>query len=246
MSSTSLRLTGRWPAFARTLIQLLIPIVLVLTNVRLLMTDAFVRLEYSMPGFPTDSYGFSKEDRLHWAPIARAYLLNDAGTEFLADLRFESGEPVYNERELRHMDDVKRLTQAALRLWAACLATVLLLLVGLWWRGRRQDALRGLSGGGRLTLGGMVLLGAGLVFTFSTVFVGFHRLFFEGDTWLFYYSDTLIRLFPERFWRDVFLLLAGATLAEAVALHLLATRRLRADLARPGRGAPRPEAGNTP
>jgi integral membrane protein (TIGR01906 family) len=92
----------------------------------------------------------------------------------------------------------------------------------------------------------MVLLGAGLVFTFSTVFVGFHRLFFEGDTWLFYYSDTLIRLFPERFWRDVFLLLAGATLAEAVALHLLATRLLRADLARPGRGAPRPEAGNTP
>ena len=61
----------------------------------------------------------------------------------------------------------------------------------------------------------------GLLVTFSTVFVSFHRIFFEGATWLFLYTDTLIRLFPERFWQDAFIILAGSTLAEAVALLLL-------------------------
>jgi len=227
MTTAPRSLAGLWPTFARRLVQVLVPIVLVLTLVRMLLTEAFVRFEYSMPGFPADRYGFSTEDRLHWAPIALDYLLNDSGTEFLGDLRFADGRPVYNERELRHMDDVKLLVQAALRVWAAGLATVVLLVGALWWRGHRQEALRGLSAGGLLTLGVMVLLGLGLLSAFSTVFVGFHRIFFEGDTWLFYYSDTLIRLFPERFWRDVFLLLAGGTLVEAVALYWAATRLQR-------------------
>ena len=37
---------------------------------------------------------------------------------------------------------------------------------------------------------------------FFSFFAGFHSLFFEGDSWLFLYSDTLIRLFPIRFWQD--------------------------------------------
>ncbi len=246
MRATRIRLTDRWPAFARTGIQLLMPVVLVLTNVRLLMTRAFIRIEYAMPGFPADPYGFSAEDRLHWAPIALDYLLNDAGTEFLADLRFENGEPVYNDRELRHMDDVKRLTQAALRVWGACLATGALLTIGLGWRGRRAEVLRGLSRGGLLTIGGMAVLGAGLALSFSSVFVGFHRLFFQGDTWLFRYTDTLIRLFPERFWRDAFLFIAGATLAEALALVFVAGRLQSTLATRSGPVASRTEAGDVP
>ena len=47
---------------------------------------------------------------------------------------------------------------------------------------------------------------------FRAFFTAFHRVFFEGDTWLFHYSDTLIRLFPERFWQDAFLWLGGLSL----------------------------------
>lgn len=35
------------------------------------------------------------------------YLTNDEGIEFLGDLKFPDGSPVYNERELHHMVDVK-------------------------------------------------------------------------------------------------------------------------------------------
>jgi integral membrane protein (TIGR01906 family) len=71
---------------------------------------------------------------------------------------------------------------------------------------------RSVCRGGWLTL---ALLGAILLFVllaFSVIFVLFHNIFFESGTWTFLYSDTLIRLFPERFWRDTFLavgLLAG-------------------------------------
>ena len=59
------------------------------------------------------------------------------------------------------------------------------------------------------TLAVVVLVGMfilpGLFWSF---FAGFHAIFFEGDTWQFAYSDTLIRLFPLRFWQDAFLFAA--------------------------------------
>jgi integral membrane protein (TIGR01906 family) len=51
---------------------------------------------------------------------------------------------------------------------------------------------------------------------FDGLFTAFHHLFFEGDTWLFYYSDSLIRLFPMRFWRDAFILTGGITILLAL------------------------------
>src|SRR4030042_5693026 len=101
-----------WLTAARWLLQVLIPVVLVLTSVRLLLTRGFIRLEYSLPGFPEDRYGFTQADRLQQAPIALDYLLNDAGVDFLGDLTFADGSPVYNARQPRHMHDVKRVGRA--------------------------------------------------------------------------------------------------------------------------------------
>src|SRR3989304_2513397 len=84
-----------------------VPVVLILTTVRLLLTPLFVSVEYSTPGFPDDPYGFTREERVRLAEIARAYLFNDAGPEFLADVRDPNGIALYNPRELSHMVDVK-------------------------------------------------------------------------------------------------------------------------------------------
>lgn len=213
-----------WARWIRTILAIALPAVLLLTNVRLLGTDLLLRAEYRRAGFPPDPYGLSVVDRIRWAAVARDYLLNDAGIEFLGDLRFDDGAPVYNDRELRHMEDVKQLVQITLKAWlwsaGAVLAAALVLVV----TGRGREARRGLQLGGRLTGIVMLVLIVGLVAAFSVVFVGFHRIFFEGDTWLFLYSDTLIRLFPEQFWRDAFLFVALTSLGEA-ALILAATRR---------------------
>lgn len=201
------------------IVSILVPIALVLSAVRLLITPAYVRFEYAMPGFPEDRYGFTLEDRLRWSRPSVEYLTNDEGISFLAELRFDEGETVpmpsceymedctliYNERELSHMVDVKNVVGVAMRIWVASL--IGLLVLGIWaWRAEWwSDYRRAVGRGGWLTV---LLLGAIILFVliaFGAIFVLFHQIFFESGTWTFFYSDTLIRLFPERFWRDTFL-----------------------------------------
>jgi len=143
----------------------LIPVVLVLTNVRLLMTHTFPDIEYSLPGFPDDTYGISKADRLKYSKLSIDYLLNNEGIEWLAALRFPEGvvappescpayldgdcNRFYNDRELQHMLDVKIVTTWALRVWAVA-GVLCLLSVGLLYYAGQKASLRGalLSGSG--------------------------------------------------------------------------------------------------
>jgi len=209
------------------LVALLVPLALIGMGLRVLLTPLFLRIEYNMPYFPPDEYGFTKEDRLKWAPYALNYLLNSADISYLGDLKFDDGTPLYNERELSHMADVKRVAQGALRVWYVSLG--LLALLGLWaWRADWMQAYRlGLMRGGWLMVGLAVVVGLIVVVgisinpnVFWNFFAGFHSLFFEGNSWLFLYSDTLIRLFPLRFWQDAILLAAIITLGGGIALGL--------------------------
>jgi integral membrane protein (TIGR01906 family) len=207
------------------LVTILVPVALVMTAVRLMMTPAFLQIEYNMPGFPDDRYGFTKQERLHWSNIALDYLLNSQGISFLGDLRFENGQPVYNQRELSHMVDVKRTVQAALLVWYVSL--LLLIALGLWaWRGGWLQFYRGgLARGGWLTV---LLVGSIILFvaiSFSVFFVAFHNVFFKAGTWTFLYSDTLIRLFPERFWRDIFIYVGVLSVGAGLGLALGLRRR---------------------
>lgn len=215
LSSKSLPLLG-W------FVTLLTPIVLALSVVRLLLFPAYLEIAYRLPGFPPDLYGFTFEERLHWARFGVEYLTNNAGIEYLADLRFPNGGQVpsfscqymddcnklYNARELEHMVDVKNLV--VLTLWVWRIALIGLLALALWARfgGWLPHFLRALARGGRLTtlLTGVIGLSAALAF--GVIFVAFHQIFFSEGTWSFYWTDTLIRLYPERFWRDIFLIVA--------------------------------------
>ena len=206
-------------------ITLSIPVALVLTAVRLMMTPAFLHLEYGTPNFPEDFYGFTKADRLVWSKIAVEYLLNDKSISFLGDLKFPDGSPLYNERELGHMVDVKNTVKGALTVWYISLAA--LLGLGLWaWIGRWWQVYRGgVARGGLLTAGLVGLLIAFVLISFGVLFVAFHNIFFAAGTWLFEYSDTLIRLFPERFWRDIFIYVGLFSLATGLALYFIFRNR---------------------
>jgi integral membrane protein (TIGR01906 family) len=202
------------------LVAVLVPVALVLAAVRAMMTPAFLHFEYNLPGFPEDPFGFTKEDRLYWAQFAVDYLVNSAGIEYLADLRFENGAPFYNERELSHMLDVKNTTRIALSVWYLSLAALVVLGVWAWRAGWLAEYRRGLSRGGFLTV---ILLGAVVLFvllSFRVIFVAFHQVFFQAGTWMFEFSDSLIRMFPEQFWRDIFLYVGGLSLVAGLALGI--------------------------
>jgi integral membrane protein (TIGR01906 family) len=206
-------------------VTIIIPMALIGLSIRVLLLPVFYQIEYKMPYFPPDEYGFTKADRLKWAPYAVNYLINTADISYLGDLKFDDGSPLYNERELQHMLDVKNVTRSALRLWYLSLALLAGLGVWAWFGNWWQYFLLGLKRGGWLMVGLAVTIGVIVVIgiavnpnVFDEFFVLFHSLFFEGNSWLFYFSDTLIRLFPIRFWEDAFLLAAIIALGGGLAL----------------------------
>jgi len=224
-----------WNALAlRLLLTLALPPLLVLTSVRLVMTGWFVQIEYHRPGFPADRYGFSREDRLHYAPFAVRYLHNDAGISYLGDLTFSDGSPLFNERELQHMADVKTVTRAAFQVQRALLvaagASALLLARR---RATRRALWRALGDGGLITIALIIVLGVLVVASWNLFFDSFHALFFEGDTWVFRTSDSLIRLFPEQFWFDAALTVAFLTVSASLLAMLVAWRMERRTSAAP-------------
>lgn len=191
------------------LTSLLTPILLLGLALRALLTPAFLEIEYRLPGFPADEYGFSIQDRLRYAPYALEFLVEGHPPSYLGALTFPNGEPLFNQREISHLEDVRVVTRGALAVWYATL--LLALGLGGWAKAGNwgADFLRGLQRGGRLAVALVAGLGAFAALAFWQFFTLFHGLFFEGDSWLFLYSDTLIRLFPIRFWQDAFLA-AGA------------------------------------
>lgn len=187
------------------LITILTPIVLMLTAVRLLLTPAFIWLEYHTPSFPPDPFGFTLQDRLYWSQVSLDYLLNDEDISFFGDLQLDNSVPLYNDRELKHMVDVKNVVQSALKVEYTSVGLIVAVGVWAWFGGWRREFSRAMWRGGWLTV---ILVGLTIMLvllSFGFFFVAFHEVFFDPGTWMFAYSDTLIRLFPERFWRDTFL-----------------------------------------
>jgi integral membrane protein (TIGR01906 family) len=200
------------------IVTLLTPLAIIMLGVRLLLVPAFIPIEYHMPGFPADTFGFTTEDRIRWATPSLEYLVNDQGIGYLAGLMFDNGTPIYNARELSHMQDVKSVVQKLLYVWDGAL--LLLAVFGVWaWKANWLDGYRsGWRRGGFLTI--LLLVGFSIfaATSFWDFFSWFHSLFFSGDSWLFAYSDTLIRLFPVRFWEDCFAYIAGFAFIVGLAL----------------------------
>ena len=213
------------PTILSYLVSLLVPLALIGAALRILLSPIFINIEYRMPYFPVDEYGFTQQDRLQWAPFALEYLVNGSDISFLGDLKFADGTALYNERELSHMADVKNVVINALGVWTISLIILAVLAIfanrGKWM----PDYINGLRRGGMWMIGLAVALGLvsgiGILLNpdiFFGFFTLFHQIFFTGDSWLFYYSDTLIRLFPIRFWQDAFLWAAILALGGGVGL----------------------------
>ena len=194
-----------WKNAGKTIIAISIPFFLLMTAIRLLITPLYPEIEYRMPYFPPDPYGFTLEDRLKWSKISIEYLLNDADLSFLASQKLDAQTPLYNERELQHMLDVKILVQQMITVWTILSGIYVILLAWAWRRRWLKDLFEAFSWGGKGTITLIILILVSVALNFNALFTTFHQVFFEGNSWLFLYSDSLIRLFPLPFWRDAFI-----------------------------------------
>lgn len=232
-----------FPKILSWITTLILPVVIVLAVARLIDTPWFLDFEYRTPGFPADPYGFTFQERLNYAKLTFEYVVNSSDISFLANLRFPPGqqtpEPscqfmtdcthLYNDRELEHMVDVKNVMRIAMVVLPVCFG--ILVISAIWaWRGKWIPIyLGGLQRGGILVLVLFGLVVLFFLFAFNYSFVIFHEIFFKAGTWTFLYSDTLIRLFPERFWQDTFVVGGGLSIIIGLLVYFIARKlRLRA------------------
>lgn len=194
------------------IITLLIPIILLLTSIWIVMTPLYPVIEYNRPGFPVDEFGFSKTDRLKYGQISIQYLLNNRDISFLSEQKLADGTPLYNERELSHMLDVKNLVQASIKAWLLLIGILIVATILAFWQKWMSAYWRAVARGGWVAVGLVVFIIAAVLISFTALFTGFHEIFFKGDTWLFLYTDSLIRLFPMPFWEDAFIYVGAITL----------------------------------
>lgn len=201
------------------------PFVILMISIRLLIMPSFARFAYRLPNFPADPYGFTEEDRLQWSEPSIVYLVNQEDISYLSDLSFDDGEPIFNERELEHMEDVKDVV-TGMRVALVVLLVLLLVISFVLIRSdRRLLLIKAINQGGWATIGLIVAILLFVALNFDNLFTWFHQIFFESGSWQFHPSDTLIRLFPMRFWRDAFIFVGLQSLLYSGLLILVTRKR---------------------
>jgi integral membrane protein (TIGR01906 family) len=211
---------------------LVVPPVLVVNALRVLATETFTRWEV---GRTADRYGLGREQREALAVLGLASIRpGGRGVDLLEGARLPDGSPAFEQRELSHMRDVRRVFGAALLAQLVAVAALAVLALALARTGLRAVVPRGLLLGALATLAVAALAVPVILLGFDSFFTRFHEIFFAGDSWRFSDRDTLIRVYPEEFWVDVSRFAAALTVAQAVVAAVLAWLWLRAVRRRTG------------
>jgi len=194
---------------------ILIPLFILGGSVRLITTERFLEFEYTRSNFPPDPFGFSPSQRLNLAAKNLDFVRDGLSITSLSQQELD-GLPVYNPRELAHMQDVQDVYQAVWGIWKLSFAMLVVIGIIQWATNRNLITFADSLHTGGLLTGGLVV-GIGLIASvgWQLWFELFHRFFFQPGTWLFDYSDTLIRLFPTQFWFDITMAVSAMSLTGA-------------------------------
>lgn len=169
----------------------------------------------------SEATGMSDEE-LRLAARELIHYFNSAEEPIETTVTTPQGAPLFNEREIEHLDEIKGLIRLCYNVQVGAAGYIgAFVVVGFILLKRRfwYALARGLFGGGVLTIAVFVAVGVAALASFDWLFLGFHHLFFRSDTWILNpATDYLIMIFPEGFFYDVGLYVVGAIVVEAVVL----------------------------
>lgn len=215
------RVAGPW---AGALFAASVPLVLVLTNLRLMVLDPGVYERGFAQYAVAETTGMTPNElRQAAAQLIRYFREGEP-----ISLRVRKGDALaslFNERELIHLADVRSLFELAFGVQrAASLYALVFLAVTLAWRRPRPwGALaKPLLAGSLITLGLFAVAYLVIAANFEEMFLRFHLLSFRNEYWrLDPRTDYLIRMFPQGFWYDAAGQLAGRSALAAALLGAL-------------------------
>jgi len=211
----------------RWLIILAMPVLIVLLSARIMVNTWYPSFEYAKANFPPDLFGFTQAQRLEFGTISIDFLNSpeppEVAVKMLEDLRLPGTvQPLFTIYENQHMVDVKRLMDQLWRVLAIAAGVVIVgLAILLIPRRTRAEGYAAIFGGGLLTTGLLTALILLVLLAWNWFFIAFHGVFFDAGTWTFNWSDSLIRLFPDKFWFDAGVLLVGGALVAGVIVMVI-------------------------
>jgi len=200
---------------------LCVTIFLITSNLTLAVNS--VRLyEYGFNKYDvSEAIGIEDEELLRTARELMHYFNSDEESIQITVVT-EDGEELdlFNAREIIHLKEVKGLIRFCYNLQVATFGCLAAIAIGgfIWQRKRFGPSLAKMAlGGGAITIALLILVGIAALVNFDWLFLGFHRLFFGGDTWILDpATDYLIMMFPPGFFYDAALFVVGAIIVEAL------------------------------
>ena len=200
-----------------------IPIFLVLTNVRIATTEQRV-YEYSFSRYDAEDVTGIERSELDRAASEIIGYFRDGDADALDIRVVDAGEivPLFNQREVLHMRDVRDLIRATFRLHEIAFVYIVGYIAAVFlWSGERpmrRLAREAMIAGGA-TVGVLAVAAVGVLVGFDSLFTQFHLLSFSNDFWkLSPARDHLIQMFPQGFWFDVTLAVGVITIVQGLAI----------------------------
>jgi len=161
-------------------------------------TDEGLYYALQMRAHVLDHAGISDEDLVRVDAALAECLKGDADALDFEIEVFGQVQPVFNEKELIHMEDCRLLFVLLRRVLVSALALAVVGIgAGAWWlRDRRKIRLAGWLAP-LLIVVPLGAFAAWAVCDFNSAFNFFHEVLFTNDLWLLdYRTDLLIRLCP--------------------------------------------------
>jgi integral membrane protein (TIGR01906 family) len=181
---------------------LLLPLLIIGTSLRSLVTDR----DFMLAGFRDNQVatttGLDDPTLQRIADAFVAYFQAPPGQIQMQVTAFGQSRPLFNDREVAHMEDVQALIQFFLRMQIIAAAVVVLRLVLAVVLDREGVPIgREMLITTALMVALVVLVGALSLIDFDSLWTRFHQIAFRNDLWLLDPTrDYLIMLFPEPFW----------------------------------------------
>jgi len=201
----------------------LLPLLLISTSLRGLVTDRDLLLRGFQDNRVALTTGLDEPQLERIADAFVAYFQAPPGQiQMQVTVRGQS-RPLFNDREVQHMEDVQALIQWFFRAGVvAAIVVVLRLLVAIVVDRSPVPLGRELLWSTGLIVGLVVLVGVLSLLDFDALWTRFHQIAFRNDLWQLDPSrDYLIMLFPEPFWFTATIRLAVTIALETTVVALL-------------------------
>ncbi len=157
----------------------------------------------------TEAVGIPEEELLPLYMVLTDYMLGRVESIQMQATVDGLVMPMYNQREIDHMVDVKHLMTLLRNLVTFLFAIIAL---GVFMLARKSERFKGIFIGQFITTIGVFLGFIAMAMTdFNKYFFKFHELFFTNDLWLLNpETDRMIMLLPEMFFRDIVIVIVLA------------------------------------